>query len=230
MIRARPYSVQFHNVSVSAVQDLIALYSGASMASELHGVVIGQVTGTSVANLAISVKRLPASVTAGSGGAAATPQKINRGDGAATATARTNDTSQATTGGTAAVLHADVFNTVNGYQFFWPPADVPTIGPSEATIMSPRHRAWQRDDDERDALLRRTALIAPLERVTELVDVAGWYGRRQAAGVARLRRQMQGAEQQVPRGELGGEVLVADVAAMMPAMKLRTNHEIAQRP
>ena len=136
MIRARPYSVQFHNVAVSAVQDLISLTSTASMATELHGVVIGQISGTSVANLQISINRLPATVTAGSGGSAATPQKLNRGDAAATATARVNDTTPATTGGTKAVLHSDVYNTVNGYQFFFPPADVPTIGPSEAAVLS----------------------------------------------------------------------------------------------
>jgi len=106
------------------------------MAVELHGLVIGQVTGTTVANLKISVKRLPATVTSGSGGSAATPQKMMRGDAAATATARTNDTTQATTSGSASVLHSDVFNTVNGYQFFWPPQDQPTIGISEAAVLS----------------------------------------------------------------------------------------------
>lgn len=136
MARTRPYSVQFANVSVSAVQDLIALYCGASMACELHGIDIGQITGTTVQNLRISIKRLATTVTAGSGGSAPTPQKIMRGDAAATATARVNDTTQATTSGAAAVLHSDVFNTVNGFQFFWPPNDMPTIGLSEAAIVS----------------------------------------------------------------------------------------------
>lgn len=132
----RAYSIEFAGVSVSAVQDLIALYAGASMACKLHGVVIGQVTGTTVQNLKLSVNRLPTTVTAGSGGSTPTPQKINRGDAAATATAHVNDTSQATTSGTKAVLHADVFNTVNGYQFFWPPDDRPVIGLSEAAVLS----------------------------------------------------------------------------------------------
>jgi hypothetical protein len=136
MARARPYSVQFNNVGISAVQDLLALYCGASMACELGGIVIGQVSGTSVQNLKISVKRLPATVTAGSGGSAVTPQKISRGDVAATATARANDTTPATTSGTAALLHEDVFNTVNGYQFFWPPDLRPDIGLSEAAVFS----------------------------------------------------------------------------------------------
>ncbi len=136
MARTRPYSVQFNNVSVSAVQDLIALYCGASMGIELHGIVLGQITGTTVQNLRVSVKRLPATVTPGSAGSAPTPQKIMRGDAAATVTARANDTVQATTSGAVATLHSDVFNTVNGFQFFWPPNDMPTIGLSEAAILS----------------------------------------------------------------------------------------------
>lgn len=135
---ARSYSVQFNNVAVTAVQDLIALYAGASMACKLHGIVIGQITGTTVQNLRISVSRLPTTVTAGSGGSTPTPQKINRGDAAATATAHTNDPTptQASTSGTKSVLHSDVFNTVNGYQFFWPPDDRPVIGLSEAAVVS----------------------------------------------------------------------------------------------
>lgn len=136
MARGRAYSIQFSNVTVAAIQDLIALYCGASMAAELHGVVIGQITGTTVQNLRISVKRLAATVTAGSGGSAPTPQKLMRGDAAATATARANDTVQATSSGSTAVLHSDVFNVVNGYQFFWPPLDAPTIGLSEAAVLS----------------------------------------------------------------------------------------------
>lgn len=132
----RVYTVKFANVSVSAVQDLIAAYCGASMAVELHGIVIGQITGTTVQELQISVKRLPATVTTGSGGSAPTPQKISRGDAAATFTSRVNDTTPATTGGTAATLHSDVFNVVNGYQFFWPKDDRPDAGLSEALVVS----------------------------------------------------------------------------------------------
>ena len=80
MARTRPYSVQFNNVSVSALQDLIAVYCGANMAIELHGLDIGQITGTTVQNLRISLKRLAATVTAGTGGSAPTPQKMMRGD------------------------------------------------------------------------------------------------------------------------------------------------------
>lgn len=137
MARARSYSVAFQNVPVSAVQDLIALYCGASMACELHGVQIGQITGTNVQNLRVSIKRLPATVTAGTGGSSATPRSMLSGDAAATATARANDaTTQASTSGTPQTLHADVMNTVNGFSFFWPPNDIPTFKPGEACVLS----------------------------------------------------------------------------------------------
>ena len=136
MAKLRAYTVEFQNVSVSAVQDLIAAYCGASMAIECHGFVIGQITGITVQNLRVTLKRLPVTVTPGSVGTAATPQKMERGDVAATFTARVNDTTQATTSGTAAVLHADVFNTINGYQLFFPPAQIPSFGLSEACILS----------------------------------------------------------------------------------------------
>jgi hypothetical protein len=52
-----------------------------------------------------------------------------------------------------------VFNTVNGYQFFWPPKDMPSIGLSEAADLVARRRAVRRDDDERHALLQRAVLM-----------------------------------------------------------------------
>jgi hypothetical protein len=106
------------------------------MAIELHGLVIGQITGATVQNMRISVKRLSATVTSGSGGATASPQKMVRGDAGATVTARVNDTTQATTSGTTANILQDVYNIVNGYQLFWPPDDRPTIGLSEAAVVS----------------------------------------------------------------------------------------------
>lgn len=132
----RTYTVKFANVTISAVQDLISAYSGASMAVELHGLVLGQITGTTVQELQISVKRLPATVTPGTVGSAPTPQKTQRNDAAATFTSRVNDTTPAATSGTPAILHSDVWNLVNGYQFFWPKDDRPDAGLSEALIVS----------------------------------------------------------------------------------------------
>ena len=132
----RVYTMTFKNVSVSAVQDLLALYAGTGGALEVHEFVLGQNTQTTVGNLRISLNRLPATVTAGSGGSAGTLNKSRSGDAGATITGRTNDTSQATTSGTAVAVREDVYNPINGYQFLPAPEDRPACNPSEAIIVS----------------------------------------------------------------------------------------------
>ena len=132
----RVYTMTTYNVAVSAVQDLMALYAGSSAAFEVHEFVLGQVTATTVGNLRFSLKRLPTTVTAGSGGNAGTINKSRSGDASATVTGRINDTTQATTNGTAVVLRADIYNPINGYQFLPAPEDRPACNPSEAVIVS----------------------------------------------------------------------------------------------
>jgi hypothetical protein len=136
MSSPRTYNIVFRNVTVSAAQDLCAAYCGASMAIELISLTIGQITQTAVEILQISIRHLPATVSAGSGGNSFTPNPDKPTDAAATFTARINDTSQATTGGTALYPHADVFNLVNGYQWVWPERARPTAKLSEALIFS----------------------------------------------------------------------------------------------
>jgi hypothetical protein len=128
MARGRTYAVSFSGSRSAAIQDLIAVYCGSQMAVEVHGITIGQITGTTVQNLKITLKRLAAAVTSGSGGATASPRKMVRGDAGATVTARINDTTQATSATSSDTLLSDVFNIVNGYQFFFPPNDIPTVG------------------------------------------------------------------------------------------------------
>lgn len=133
----RVYTMAFKQVAVTAVQDLLALYTGAnSIPIEIHEVTIDQVTASTVGNLAISLKRLPATVTSGSVGAAGVINTTRVGDAAATVTGRVNDTTQATTSGTAVNLAATAFNVING--FFWRPQveDRPVIKSSQAFIVS----------------------------------------------------------------------------------------------
>src|SRR3954469_1266244 len=131
MSAGRTYNVVFRGVSVSAAQDLCSAYAGASMALEVISVTLGQITQTSVENLQLSVKRLTATVTAGSVGNAFTPSLDTDTDSAATFTARINDTTVATTSGSTAYLHADVVNLVNGYQWIFPERNRPTCKLSE---------------------------------------------------------------------------------------------------
>jgi hypothetical protein len=132
----RVYSIPFANVSVAAVQDLIAIYAGSSKAFRLHSFQIGQITNTTVQNLRLSINRLPATVTAGSGGTTPALNPAQPNDTAATITAHANDTTQATTSGTKAVMLADVFNTVNGYIYLPPGEDRIVVGPNQALSIS----------------------------------------------------------------------------------------------
>lgn len=133
----RVYSVKFSGVNVSAVQDLITVFAGASMAFEVHSIQLGQTTATAIGNLPISLILLPATVTAGSGGTAPTPQKVSgTNDAAATVTAHVNDTVRSTTSGTSSTLFADVYNVLNGYQWVFPEDDRPQCGLSQAIVLS----------------------------------------------------------------------------------------------
>lgn len=132
MASERTYNITFRGVSVSAAQDLCAAYAGASMAIEVVSIVLGQITQTTVENLAISLKHIAATVTAGSGGSSFTPVPDNPTDAGSTFTARINDTSQAS--GTTLYPHADVFNEVNGYQWIFPKR--PSAKPGEALVFS----------------------------------------------------------------------------------------------
>lgn len=130
----RIYTISFSGVTLSAVQDLIMVKAGASNPIALQSVTIGQVTGTSVANQRIRIQMLPATVTNGSGGSAATISKWIASDAAASATGRTNDTVQATTGGTAIDIWDDQWNIVNGFLWMPPTPSRPPIAAVSAAF------------------------------------------------------------------------------------------------
>lgn len=115
----RLYTVSFQNVTLSAAQDLIMVKAGSSNPIALTSINLGQITGTTVANQRIRIQMLPATVTNGSGGNAGTVSKWIASDAAASATARINDTSQATSGGTIVDIWDDEWNILNGW--IWVP-------------------------------------------------------------------------------------------------------------
>lgn len=134
----RLYTVQFSNVSVSAVQDLFAVYTGANIAIEIHELVIGQISATTVGNLRLSFKRFSGSFTTGSGGTTPTPAPHNFNDIATKiSSAHVNDTTQCAVGsGAVATLRADVYNVVNGFQYLPPPEDRFQVAPSQSFVLS----------------------------------------------------------------------------------------------
>lgn len=131
----RIYKVPFAGVSISAVQDLISIQSTSGGSFYLNELYLGQITQTSVELLRMSIKRFSGGYSIGSGGSSVTPAKALFGDAAATATARSNDTTQ-TSGGTSVTLPADVINLINGWQYLPAPEDRIKINPSQALVWS----------------------------------------------------------------------------------------------
>jgi hypothetical protein len=136
MSAGRTYNIIFRGVSITAAQDLCTALAGANMAIEIVSITLGQISLTTVESLPISIKRLTATVTNGSGGGSFTPSLDTDSDAAATFTARINDTTIATTSGSTAYVHVDVFNEVNGYQWIFPERARPSCKPTEALIFS----------------------------------------------------------------------------------------------
>ena len=137
----RTYTVPFVAVAVSAVQDLWYLKPAADKPIKLHGFEISNVGGTADAGdaqeelLRVEVIRLPATVTAGIGGAAVTPAPITPNDVAAGFTARCNDTTVATTSGTAQTKHATGLNIRIPTPFVVPPEWRMVISNAEAIVI-----------------------------------------------------------------------------------------------
>lgn len=104
------YAVIFENVAVTADQDLISIIAADDRPCKLIYVEIGQVTelgDTAEEQLRIAIVR--GNTTVGSGGGAFTPTKLNPNAVAAGASARINDTTEAS-GGTAVNLYAGAWN------------------------------------------------------------------------------------------------------------------------
>jgi hypothetical protein len=127
----RLYTISIADVAVTAAQDLINITATSGMAFKLWRVELGQKTLTSWEAKGIIIKRFPATVTAGSGGSAATPRPVNGGDAAATITARINDTTPMTTSGTAVTMLARDWEFLNGFIWVPMPDERPVIAPSQ---------------------------------------------------------------------------------------------------
>src|ERR1019366_6440155 len=113
------FSIVCQNVTVSAAQDVLCAYAASTKKLILLGVELAANGQTTVGNYPISVKYLPATVTAGSGGGVTTPHNANPAGAAASFAARMNDTTMATSSGTVIPVLASQFNPINGY--YWQP-------------------------------------------------------------------------------------------------------------
>lgn len=87
----RIYTASFQNVTLAAVQDLFSLAPGSGHVIGILAINLGQITGTTVANMRVRLRRA-ASFAAGSGGSSFTPTPFVQGDVAASTVAAVNNT------------------------------------------------------------------------------------------------------------------------------------------
>jgi len=119
----RIYQTFFENITVAAVQDLFYVKAGASNGIALRGLSLSAGNVTVPAEIRLRLKRLPATVTVGSGGTAPTIAKTDSLNGTSAASAvRANDTTQATTSGTAVTLLVWQWNVLQDFLYV-PTAD-----------------------------------------------------------------------------------------------------------
>lgn len=131
----RMYRVTFEGVLVSgATNDLIQINGAAGKILRIKRYWWGN-TNTTLATAQMIQTRcrfLPATVTNGSGGTTPTPQKLDPGDAAASFTSLANNTTKATTSGTAAILDEQGEHIFAGVDISF--QSPPIIGPSEAFV------------------------------------------------------------------------------------------------
>lgn len=136
----RAYTVPFVAVSVSAQQTLFYVKPAADKICIIEAIYVAIVGGTADAGdaqeelLQLELIYLPATVTVGSGGTAPTPVPKAINDTAASFTARVNDTTKATTSGTALNRHPDGMNSRIPYAYV-PPAEHRDVVANAAAII-----------------------------------------------------------------------------------------------
>jgi hypothetical protein len=123
---SRLYTVSYQGTLTAAGgdSDLLLVLPADDKPCRLRGWVLGQTSEVGDAaeeNIRVSILRLPATVTNGSGGSAPTPAPLDSADAASGFTARCNDTTVATTSGTAVTLAEVGWNErASPYEFWFP--------------------------------------------------------------------------------------------------------------
>jgi hypothetical protein len=136
----RAYAVEFHAVAVAAQQDFFYIKPAADKLCVIEACYLSNVGGAADAGdvqeelLRVELIRLPATVTVGSGGGSMTPNPLATNDTAAGFTARINDTTVATTSGTALNLHSDGFNVRIPYVWMPPPEHRLIVANAQAIV------------------------------------------------------------------------------------------------
>lgn len=138
----RCYTVSFAAVSIAAQQTLFYIKPAADKICAIEAVYLSASGGAADAGDAqeelfdIELLYLPATVTVGSGGTAPTPAPLEVNDAAAGFTARVNDTTKATSSGTAIAYHPDGSNNRIPYGYIPPAEHRRLVANAAAVIMN----------------------------------------------------------------------------------------------
>ena len=129
--------------------DLLEITPADDKPCYLRGMVIGQTSelgDTAEESIRISIIRLPATFTSGSGGSAPTPQAVSELSAAAGFTAEVNNTTVATTSGTAVTLEEFAWNERATPMERWWPEDkyAPTVRGTSGLVV--RNQTTVADD------------------------------------------------------------------------------------
>lgn len=147
----RIYSVSYQGTVTNAGgdTDLLELLPADDKPVKLRGILLSQTSEVGDAaeeGLRISILRLPATVTSGSGGSAVTPAPMDSADSAAGVAAECNNTTVATTSSSAVTLAELAWNVRNSPYEMWFPDDrfCPKAKQGEALVV--RQQTTAADD------------------------------------------------------------------------------------
>lgn len=137
MIPLRAYTVSFAASAQTAAIDFLELIAGATTGVALLGLDIAQTTelgDTAEEQIGWYIKRASGSYTSGSGGNTGVARPpVRAGDGAATFTCESLNTTQIAVGsGTLTTMLQSAFNLRAGLQVFWTPETAITCSVSQA--------------------------------------------------------------------------------------------------
>lgn len=146
---SRMYVAKFTDVSVTAAQDFFEIVAPSTGIIKIHEWAIGQNSDVGDAAeelLRVEEVRGDGTVTSGSGGSTVTPQPIDNGDGAASATVEANNTTRMVVGtGVLDELQQYTWNVRVMLEKIYAPEVRPVIAPSDRWTLS-------LDDTPADAL------------------------------------------------------------------------------
>jgi len=135
------YSVEFEATAVATASgdvDFFEIVPGDDAPVLIHAIYLSQSSDVGDAAeemLRVKIIRLPATVTSGTGGAAATPVPLNVRYPAASAACEVLNTAVATTSGTAVDIHSDTFNIRAGWVYLPTPEMRPRVAQAEGIVV-----------------------------------------------------------------------------------------------